>query len=212
MRYALEGSAQKSGTRVRVDAQLIDAGTGAHLWADQFDADQADILAMQDEIVTRLARALQIELTTEEASRVARAHPENPDAEELALQCEADYLRIGLARTEMLPAYRLCEQALAIDSRNVRALVILALRHLVLARNLQSDDPQTDRLKAGELISRALAVDFEQLPGSLRQSVFPGGAAPGGGDRRGRAGSRSQSELHSSIHPALDRQLDRGTV
>jgi adenylate cyclase len=172
VRYALEGSAQKSGTRVRVDAQLIDAGTGAHLWADQFDADQADILAMQDEIVTRLARALQIELTTEEASRVARAHPENPDAEELALQCEADYLRIGLARTEMLPAYRLCEQALAIDSRNVRALVILALRHLVLARNLQSDDPQTDRLKAGELISRALAVDSNNYLAHYARAFF----------------------------------------
>jgi adenylate cyclase len=172
VRYALEGSAQKSGTRVRVDAQLIDAGTGAHLWADQFDADQADILAMQDEIVTRLARALQIELTTEEASRVARAHPENPDAEELALQCEAGYLRIGLARTEMLPAYRLCEQALAIDSRNVRALVILALRHLVLERNLQSDDPQTDRLKAGELISRALAVDSNNYLAHYARAFF----------------------------------------
>jgi adenylate cyclase len=172
VRYALEGSAQKSGTRVRVDAQLIDTETGAHLWADQFDADQADILAMQDEIVTRLARALQIELTTAEASRVARAHPENPDAEELALQCEADYLRIGLSRTEMLPGYRLCEQALAIDSRNVRALVILALRPLVLVRNLLSDDPQTDRLKAGELISRAIAVDSNNYLAHYARAFF----------------------------------------
>jgi adenylate cyclase len=104
VRYALEGSAQKNGARVRVDAQLIDAGTGAYLWADQFDADRADLLEMQDEIVTRLARTLQIELAAAEASRVARAHPENPDAEELALQCEATYLRFGLARKEMLPA------------------------------------------------------------------------------------------------------------
>ena len=96
VRYVLEGSAQKSGTRVRVDAQLIDAASGAHLWADQFDADETDLLTMQDEIVTRLARALQVELTAAEASRVARAHPENPDAEELALQCEAAYLRFGL--------------------------------------------------------------------------------------------------------------------
>ena len=96
VRYVLEGSAQKSGTRVRVDAQLIDAVTGAHLWADQFDADQTDLLTMQDEIVTHLARAIQVELTAAEASRVARAHPENPDAEELALQCEAAYLRAGL--------------------------------------------------------------------------------------------------------------------
>jgi adenylate cyclase len=159
VRYALEGSAQKSGTRVRVDAQLIDAASGAHLWADQFDADQTDLLAMQDEIVTRLARALQVELTEAEASRVARAHPENPDAEELALRCEAAYLRLGLQRNEMLPAYGLCEQALQIDNRNVRALVILGLRRLVLANTLRSVDPQADRLKADELISRAVAVD-----------------------------------------------------
>ena len=125
VRYVLEGSAQKSGTHVRVDAQLIDAVTGAHLWADQFDAAETDLLTMQDEIVTRLARALQVELTAAEASRVARARPENPDAEELALQCEAAYLRGGLLTKEMLQAYGLCEQALRIDKDNVRALVIL---------------------------------------------------------------------------------------
>jgi len=75
VRYALEGSAQKSGKRVRVSAQLIDTETGAHLWADQFDADQTDLLEMQDEIVTRLARTLQIQLSAVEASRVARSHP-----------------------------------------------------------------------------------------------------------------------------------------
>ena len=159
VRYVLEGSAQKSGTRVRVDAQLINAATGAHLWADQFDADETDLLTMQDEIVTRLARALQVELTEAEASRVARAHPENPDAEELALQCEAAYLRFGSVQREMLPAYALCEQALQIDNRNVRALVILAQRLAARVYNLQSVDPQADGLSADELMSRALAVD-----------------------------------------------------
>jgi adenylate cyclase len=159
VRYVLEGSAQKSGARVRVDAQLIDAATGAHLWADQFDAEQTDLLTMQDEIVTRLARAIQVELTSAEASRVARAHPENPDAEELALQCEAAYLRFGSLRKEMLPAYGLCEEALRIDNSNVRALVILAQRLAVGVYSRQSIDPQADRLKADDLISRALAVD-----------------------------------------------------
>ena len=193
VRYALEGSAQKSGTRVRVDAQLIDAVTGAHLWADQFDAEQNDLLTMQDEIVTRLARALQVELTAAEASRLGRAHPEKPDAEELALQCEAAYLRLGLQRKEMLPAFGLCEQALQIDNRNVRALAILALRLAVRVRNLQSVDPKADQLRADELTSRALAVDFEQLPASFCQISCPDGAAPGGGDRRSGTSPRSQS-------------------
>ena len=127
---------------MRVDAQLIDAVTGAHLWADQFDAEQTDLLTMQDEIVTRLARALQVELTAAEASRVARAHPENPDAEELALQCEAAYFALVQYRKEMLPAYRLCEQALRIDKGNVRALVILAVRRLVLVYNCKASTPK----------------------------------------------------------------------
>ena len=172
VRYVLEGSAQKSGTRVRVDAQLIDAVTGAHLWADQFDAEQTDLLTMQDEIVTRLARALQIELTAAEASRVVRAHPENPDAEELALQCEAAYLRFGLLRKEMMPAFALCEQALRIDNRNVRALVILAVRSLVRGRSLLRDNPQADRVKADELTSRALAVDSNNYLAHFARSYF----------------------------------------
>src|ERR1700729_169141 len=148
VRYVLEGSAQKSGMRVRVDAQLIDVATGAHLWADQFDADQTDLLPMQDEIVTHLARAIQVELTTAEASRIARAHPENPDAEELALQCEAAYLHGGPISKEMAQASGLCEQALRIDKNNVRALVVLAIRRLALLYNWQSIDPQAEDRKS----------------------------------------------------------------
>ena len=171
VRYVLEGSAQKSGTRVRVDAQLIDAVTGAHLWADQFDADETDLLTMQDEIVTHLARAIQVELTAAEASRIARAHPQNPDAEELALQCEAAYIH-GAVSKEMQQAYGLCEQALRIDKDNTRALSILALRRLALVYNWLSADPQADRLAADELISRALAIDSNNYVAHYARSLF----------------------------------------
>ena len=62
--------------------------TRAHLWADQFDADRTDLLQMQDEIVTRLSRALQIRLIEVDAAHVARTHPDDPDAEQLAMRCE----------------------------------------------------------------------------------------------------------------------------
>ena len=172
VRYVLEGSAQKSGMRVRVDAQLIDVATGAHLWADQFDADQTDLLAMQDEIVTHLARAIQVELTTAEASRIARAHPKNPDAEELALQCEAAYLHGGPISKEMAQASGLCDQALRIDKNNVRALVVLAIRRLALLYNWQSIDPQADPLAADDLISRALAIDSNNYFAHYARSQF----------------------------------------
>ena len=172
VRYVLEGSAQKSGTRVRVDAQLINAATGAHLWADQFDADETDLLTMQDEIVTRLARALQVELTEAEASRVARAHPENPDAEELALQCEATYLRFGSLAERNAASLCPLRAGPEIDNRNVRALAVLALRLVVRVRNQQSVDPQADGVRADELTSRALAVNSNNYLAHYVRSWF----------------------------------------
>ena len=103
VRYVLEGSEQHSGNQVRVNAQLIDAETGAHLWADQFDADRADLLQMQDEIVTRLARAMEIQLVAVDAARVTRTRPGNLDAEDLARRCKAgDYNAAPLRKNAQL--------------------------------------------------------------------------------------------------------------
>jgi TolB-like protein len=86
VRYVLEGSEQRSGDRIRVSAQLIDAETGTHLWADRFDTEHADAVQTQDEIVTRLSRAVQIELASVEAARISGAHSAELGAEELALR------------------------------------------------------------------------------------------------------------------------------
>src|ERR1700692_770944 len=94
VRYVLEGSEQHSGNQVRVNAQLIDAETGAHLWADQFDADRTDLLQMQDQIVTRLARAMQIQLVAVDAARVTRTRPGNLDAGDVALRCGAGVYKL----------------------------------------------------------------------------------------------------------------------
>ena len=69
VRYVLEGSAQRDQGRVRVNAQLIDAASGAHLWADRFDEDVADIFKLQDEVVARLANSLGYELIKAEAKK-----------------------------------------------------------------------------------------------------------------------------------------------
>ena len=122
VRYFLEGSAERSGSRVRVNAQLIDAGTGAHLWADQFDADRSDLLQMQDEIATRLSGAMQIELAAVDIARTTRTRPENLDAADLAERCQAD-LYNSRAEPRRVEAFGLCERALQIDSKNVIALV-----------------------------------------------------------------------------------------
>jgi TolB-like protein/cytochrome c-type biogenesis protein CcmH/NrfG len=159
VRYVLEGSEQHSGGRVRVSAQLIDVETGTHLWAERFDADQADLLQMQDDIVTRLARALQIELAAVEAARISRAHPASASAEDLALHGEAIFLRYGPSREESEAAFDLCERAVGLDPNNVRALSILAEKFATRLTTMQSTDCEADVRRAEELVSRALAID-----------------------------------------------------
>jgi adenylate cyclase len=84
VRYVLEGSVQREQNRVRVNAQLVDAESGAHLWADRFEEDVADLFKLQDEVVTRLARDLGFAMTKAEAEKGARS--KNPDAIDLTMR------------------------------------------------------------------------------------------------------------------------------
>ena len=82
VRYVLEGSEQHGDNRVRVTAQLINAQTGGHVWADKLDVDRTDLLDMLDEIVTRLARALDVEMPVIEAARIARTRQRRKPVED----------------------------------------------------------------------------------------------------------------------------------
>jgi len=159
VRYVLEGSAQLSGSRVRVSAQLIDAESGAHLWADQFDANRADLLEMQDEIVRRLSWPLEIRLIDVDAARVARTPPGNLDAQDLALQCMAGSIINPLLGSEYNPALSFCERALEIDNRNAIALTFMAFKYIGPVIRVESTDPQAAIRHADELVSRALVID-----------------------------------------------------
>jgi hypothetical protein len=98
VRYVLEGSVLPTAGQMRVNAQLIDTDSGAHIWADQFDTPRTDLLQTQDEIVTRLARALELQLPEAEAARLKRTPAANPEAEDLALQCWGIMQKNGLVR------------------------------------------------------------------------------------------------------------------
>ena len=159
--YVLEGSVQPTGNQVRVNAQLIDAESGAHLWADQFDTPREDLLQTQDAIVTRLARAMYLRLPEVETARLKRTPTANADAEDLALQCQAAFLK---NETILLATYyRLCDQALAADPDNVRALTYLALTFL--PSRGRSHDPEDKR--ADELVSKALVLDPNYAPAHM---------------------------------------------
>ena len=121
VRYVLEGSVQRDAGRVRVNAQLIDAESGAHLWADRFDEDVVDLFKLQDEVVARLARALQVELVNAEAQRSLHDRPRNPDAIDLTMRGLA-LLNQPPAKGNRLEARDLFEQALNLDPANADAL------------------------------------------------------------------------------------------
>jgi adenylate cyclase len=151
VRYVLEGSAQPSGNRVRIVAQLISAEAGAHLWADQFDTSRDDLLQMQDEIVTRLTRALEGQLIAVEAAHIARTRPGNASAQDLALQCYASaWTKFDVS---------LCERALQIDPRNAFALGGMAMN--LLGPILSANQPDTHTQEA---IQRADEFVTSQLP------------------------------------------------
>ncbi len=173
VRYVLEGSVQPSGDRMRVNAQLIDAGSGAHLWAERFDTPRADLLQMQDAIVTHLAGAMDFQLVQAEAARLKRTPAANRDAEDLALQCRAGFWRAGGIGKEADAAYSLCEQALALDPNNVRALTALGVKFLMRAALGGSGDQKGDLERADELASKALALDPDwTAPHGLKGSIL----------------------------------------
>jgi adenylate cyclase len=162
VRYVLEGSVQPSGDRMRVNAQLIDAESGAHLWAEQFDTPRADLLQTQDAIVARLANTLALQLIYAEGARVKRTPVANRDAEDLALQCSADQFKAGPIGKEADAAFALCEQALAIDPNNVLALTVLGQKFWLPAALGLSGDPKGDLERADKLVSKALALDPDE--------------------------------------------------
>jgi adenylate cyclase len=121
VRYVLEGSVQRDAARVRVNAQLIDAESGAHVWADRFEDDVVDLFKLQDEVVARLARALQVELVNAEAQRSLHDRPQNPDAIDLTMRGSA-LLNQSFTKANRQEALNLFEQAMALDPTNADAV------------------------------------------------------------------------------------------
>jgi tetratricopeptide (TPR) repeat protein len=123
IRYVLEGSMQRNGSRLRVNVRLVDAETGNHIWAERFDKPVADLFEMQDEIVSRLASTLQTQLIEAEARRAERSpHPNSMD---LYFQGMA-WFNKGPTPHHMAQARGFFERALALDPESVEALVGLA--------------------------------------------------------------------------------------
>ena len=123
VRYVLEGSVQRDQNRVRVNAQLIDGETGAHLWADRFEEGITDLFKLQDEVVARLANSLGYELTKAEAQR--STHSTNPDAIDLTMRGWTVFWHPP-TKESTASARDYFERAIKIDPQNAEAMVGLA--------------------------------------------------------------------------------------
>jgi TolB-like protein/Tfp pilus assembly protein PilF len=155
VRYVLEGSVQRLGSQVRINAQLIEAETNAHLWAERFDGDTSDVFAMQNEITTRIAVALNQELIAAEAAR----RTERPDVLEYILRARAAYAK-PISRERNVEGIRLLELALAFDPHSAEAQSMLAEALAGHVLNGLSDARAADLERAKRLSEQALAASF----------------------------------------------------
>jgi adenylate cyclase len=168
VRYLLEGSVRRLGNQIRVNAQLIDAETDSHVWAERFVGDIVDLFALQDEITSRIALAFGSELVIAEAARPT----EHPDTLDYILRGRAA-LSKPPTRNNYADAIGLFERALAFDPGSVEAQSLLAstlARRVLDQMNASAASGAADIVRAEELVGQALAVS----PGSPRAHFAKG--------------------------------------
>jgi len=156
VRYALEGSVRKAGSRVRFNAQLIDAETGAHLWADRFDRELVDLFDLQDSVTQELAGVLNVQLVDAEIKRGQSKL--DPDAIDLVMRARSAANRRA-SRENFAESLRLFEAALARDPNNISAMCGIVIELAARVSSLWSEDRAGDIAAAEAMANRAQEID-----------------------------------------------------
>ncbi|HEX6117862.1 MAG TPA: adenylate/guanylate cyclase domain-containing protein [Dongiaceae bacterium] len=169
VRYVLEGSVRRGGNRLRITAQLIDAISGHHIWAQRYDRSMHDVFELQDEITREVTSALQVELTEGERARLWASGTKNLEAWETAIQIP-ELLESHL-RSDFLPARRLAERALQLDPNYAAAWAMLGWSYWNEVFNGWTDDPGATLSRALEALERARSIDHAN-PDTLALLAF----------------------------------------
>src|SRR5262249_22885906 len=156
VRYVLEGSVRKAAGRVRITAQLIDATSGAHLWADRFDGSLEDVFDLQDEVARSVAGVIEPALQAAEIARSSTRSTNDLTAYDLYLRALAAFFPV--TEEGVIEAQRLLEQAILIDPHYAPALSWAAHCHLRLLIEGWVEASETSRDKAVDLARRALQL------------------------------------------------------
>lgn len=166
VRYVLEGSVRKADDQLRINAQLIDGSTGAHLWAERYDRPLDDVFAVQDDITGQIVQALHLELTQAERDRVMRRYTDDVQAYEDYLLARS--LRADLTKAKNEEARRLLERAIERDPNFAAAYAELSWVHHYAWETDWSENPEADRELALELAQKAVALDESLAEGYAR--------------------------------------------
>jgi adenylate cyclase len=160
VRYVLEGSVRKAGGRVRITGQLIDAVTGAHLWADRFDGSLEDVFDLQDMVASSVAGVIEPALQAAETARSTGRPTDDLTAYDLYLRA---YAMLISSASQVREALRLMEQAIARDPRYGPALAWAGHCCHRLLLDGRSEDREADRLRGADFARRALEVAGDDL-------------------------------------------------
>jgi adenylate cyclase len=166
--YVLEGSVRKASSGVRISGQLIDALTGAILWADHFDGTLEDVFELQDKVASSVAGVIEPTLQTAETERLANRPTNDLTAYDLYLRA---YAMVFSSALQIPEALRLFEQAIERDPRYGPALAWAAICHMRLCQDGRSEDPQADSRKSAVLARQALQVAGDD-PAVLANTAF----------------------------------------
>ena len=180
VRYVLEGSVRKASGKVRITGQLIDAATGAHIWADRFERDLTDIFALQDELTIAVVSAIEPKMLQTEIELATRRRPENLTAYDFYLRAMPQYYRT--TREGLAEALRLFHRALELDPGFAWAASLAGVCHMLNVVLGYSNDPQFDRKEAVRLVHLALSIDDgdpETLARASNTSAFMVGDSEG---------------------------------
>ena len=157
VRYVLEGSVRKAGDKVRVTAQLIDAITGHHLWADRYDRDQREVFALQDEITKKILTELQVKLTVGEQARLYGRGTDNLEAYIKVLQGREYYWRLD--REGNVSARKLFEEAIALDPKYPTPYWLLGMTHIMDAWFDWGKSKEDSLSRAMELAQKTISLN-----------------------------------------------------
>ena len=159
VRYVLEGSVRKAGNRVRVNGQLIDALSGAHIWADRFDRDLTDIFAVQDELTQQIIAALKIKLSAPEKALIAGGGTKNVEAHDFFLRGRELVIGNKRDRESFVKANTCLRRAIELDPNYAGPYAALGWSYIMDFQNRWSDSPETSLDEAKRLVGEAIARD-----------------------------------------------------